>query len=203
MAVDDIFLASAVFDVTNASGEVVNTHQYRQTVWDSSKNRVDLCKIITDAVGAAYEDDILGDMPASVVLNRVDCFVLQGGGLAENSTTYGTAGSILTDMMTVRSAMIINKLTGLRGRSFRGRNYLPPIPEAQQGSSIVLAGFVTSVEGLYDTLHQVDDLAGNEFIMAVYSPTLTGIDTENPVSNDVVSFQVNNRLGSIRGRFQT
>jgi len=202
MALNDVQVMAVVFSVSGADGEIVNTHQYKLTQWSSSTTRIENLAELADFLQTQYEADLLPDLPTGVTLERIEGYVLQGGGVASVNLAVGTSGGVAGDFIPVRDAMVVNKQTGLRGRSFRGRNFLPPLSESNQNGGIVIAGFVSIVEDFYAGIVEFDNGAGDVFNMVVYSPTLT-VDTENPVTNQVSNFVVNNRIGSIRRRWKT
>jgi hypothetical protein len=102
-------------------------------------------------------------------------------------------------LVSPRTAPVVSLRTGLIGRSFRGRNFLPPPNETDQDS-----GFLsTTVRGLIDDYYGslrviVSPASSNEYSHTVYSPTLSegGPIIDNLVESVLVRFS----MGTIRGR---
>jgi len=120
----------------------------------------------------------------------------QTGGIA--------TGSVSGDPLPANSALVFNKLTGVRGRNFQGRAHIGGLSEAditagdQLNASAVSAW--NSALALAD--NNIDDTAGNVFTPCVLSPTLSRIFDAPPIFTgaDVTSFALNVILGTMRKR---
>jgi len=114
------------------------------------------------------------------------------------------AGTITGDPLPANVALVINKLTGVRGRNYQGRSHVSGLSEADITDGDELnSGAGTawdSASGLAD--NQLDDSLGNVFVPCVLSPTLSGIFQTPPffTGADVTSFLVNRILGTMRKR---
>jgi len=106
-----------------------------------------------------------------------------------------------TTLGSVRLAAVVSKHTGLRGRSYRGRSYVPGINETAVSQGRIVTDARTYLEQLFDGLRVVNEggLASPEFQMTVYSATLSK-DQSVPVHTPVRSFTVRSIAGSQRRR---
>lgn len=201
MALDDLFHITVVYDVVGAKGEMVNTHVFSQTVWDSVTNRTDLNIELIDIVGDYYVADLMPLLSSQITLDRVEGYIINAD-IVGSQQVYTAAGTVGGDLSHIRTSPIVNKLTGLRGRSYRGRNYLPPLVEASVASGIISGGALADLQAFFDDLIDLSDGLGNEWKATVYSPTLSDPPTTY-VDTPITSYSVNSKMGTVRGRFST
>ncbi len=199
MALGDIFQLAAVYDVVGAAGEIVNVYNYRQTVYDGFSGDFPEADLLANIFGASLVANLVPALSTSISLNRVDFFIVNKptvGGTAP----IGVTGSAIIQMLPIRSAPVIKKVTGARGRSFQGRNYLPPLTEDVQDAGVISPSMITVLDVYANALLVLDD-AGfiNQWQQTIYSSTLSTPPTLF-VDTLVVDVIVNNRLGTIRGR---
>ena len=118
-----------------------------------------------------------------------------GGSHAVNLT-----GMVGGDLIPHRSSPVLSKRTGLRGRRFRGRNYLFPVPEPLQAGGVLDADSVRAFNTWGASLLTVTDTTGDEGRLVVHSPgrvtPLPRLEANTPVT----SATVNAVLGSQRRR---
>ena len=133
-----------------------------------------------------------------VTFDEVDGFNLQTP--TENSKEdINVVGTSTAASAPARSAPVFSKVTGSRGRSFRGRGYFAPISEAaKDGSAIGTTQLAVLTTG-FQALRRLSS-GGNEGDMVVYSPTRSkgGPIVATPVTN----IKVNSKLGSQRRRLR-
>jgi hypothetical protein len=197
MAVNDIF--EQTWGWTIGTDDANNVVHFRQTQYDGVSSRPALCAILNTLVEAGIAADLLTQLSAGISLDTLDCFVV-------NSDTDFAAsapalnGSLLGEIVPHRSAPVVTKTTGLRGRSFRGRMFLPSPIEGQQNGGVMTGAHVANLQTFVDNLRIVDDGAGNFFRMTVYSPTLSDPGMSVFIDNLINVLIVRPVLGSLRGR---
>jgi hypothetical protein len=108
--------------------------------------------VLTAAVAFWWQDTlipVLSDDWTGVLVEAVD-LTSQFGASASAATPAPGGASGEANPNNV--AMCVSFRTGLRGRSFRGRNYVPGIPGAVVTLNTLDAGFILSVLGAYNAL---------------------------------------------------
>lgn len=110
----------------------------------------------------------------------------QTGQTYTTSTSLPFPGASASAQLPNNCALVITKRTALRGRSFRGRSYMPGLTEAVVTGNSVLSTFLTPALNFFNAALSYA-VTGNEFNMVVVSrfsegaPRITGIST--PVTN--------------------
>lgn len=197
MAVDDIFESTWRWDAN--SENLVNVVHYRQTVYDGSTNNPALCVLLLQAVEAIMISHWKPTGSTAVTLEGLDCFVVTDP-TSEGTEPASVTGDAIGDLVPIRSAPVGKKNTVLRGRSFSGRLFLPPITEAQQAGGVIVGAHRAILDTLLENLRILTDGAGNTWRMTVYSPTLSNPPTDVFVDTVCQSIIVQVNLGSIRRR---
>ena len=192
MAIGDLFRSSAIYNHPNADGDVVNIFDYVQDEEVSVLSQSAICQEIANAVGALLETEIMASLEEEWVLNRVECFGISD---PTASATYvsNTAGTQTGETLPIRSAPVMTKITGLRGRTYRGRTFWPAPGEASQDGGVLLQAWVDVFADAGEELRLYEGDQMNVYQMVVYSAKL---EIGTRVSNVIVR----STLGSIRGR---
>jgi len=73
-------------------------------------------------------------------------------GFQVSASANGGVGSVATEMMPNAMCACLSLRTGIRGRSFRGRNYVSGIPTAQVTENVMLGTFLDAIEAAYEEL---------------------------------------------------
>lgn len=109
-------------------------------------------------------------------------------------------GGVTGSPASVNAAAVITFYTDLRGRSFRGRNYLAGFDEADQGSdTITNATRLTNLETAYGLL--ISAPPGTGWTWKVASRYANGAERPQILATVVESVDIrNNKLGSQRRR---
>lgn len=112
-------------------------------------------------------------------------------------------GSAISDLLSPRTAVVVTKASGLRGRSYRGRSYFPFVPEAAQNRGTMTNTYVTAYQTIATTLQSFAAVGGTGAAQqqVIYSPTLSE-EQGQVVATPVLQMIVRPRLGSIRGRWK-
>lgn len=107
-------------------------------------------------------------------------------------------GDVATDSVPNNVALVVTWLTGLRGRSFRGRTYIPGIAEATFTGSDVGSSNAAAYAGVYDDL--LADLAIAGFDLVVASLFSGGAPRAAAVITPIIELAVNRIADSQRRR---
>lgn len=183
MAINDIYRLAVECGAVNASGLVVNVFHYRQTTVNPvSSGAAELVNAFNTSLSALYVACFSSSAQLESYKARNLTVPTEGFDL-----TRGTplAGTVTGDMIAPQNAELISWRTGLIGRSYRGRTYLPPTGESAVGSAgalgagqlAAMAAFATAAMSIAATANW----AG--FQLLVYSPTL---GTGTPVTSYAV-----------------
>lgn len=197
MAVDDIFQVTMNWDVDGAP--MANVAHWVQTADAGNLTDNELADLVCEKVSDDVVANYLTISPNTLDWNGCTSFIVNKPTI-EGSFLINSPGTLAQDMLPLRSAVVVQKKTGLRGRSYRGRFFLPPPGEPNQDKGVIIAAYLTSVSTFMLGLGQVGDGGGNVFKLAVYSPTLSDPLTSTFVANVVSSTSVNSVLGGQRGR---
>lgn len=112
----------------------------------------------------------------------------------------GTAGGIAQPSLPSQVAVVCTLYTALRGRSFRGRSFIPGIPLGYQdvdANSVSTAG-VSNITNSYNALDtRLTPIAAHQEVM---SRTASHIRRVTAVGTPVTTRVVNNRFDTLRRR---
>lgn len=206
MAQGDVVALAVTFTHVQIPGTApVVTLAYQQTSANDGSN-TDLVEAI--AIATRVVDVLSADMATDVFDDEttIGPCVFWGltkptiGGQVPGKVGPGTA---ISDLLSPRTAVVVTKTSGLRGRSYRGRSYLPFVPEAAQSMGTLGATYVTAYQTIADNLESFPAVGGTGAAhqQVIYSPTLSA-ERGEVVATPVLQMIVRPRLGSIRGRWK-
>jgi len=197
MALNDVYQLTMKWDVDGAP--MNNVVHYTQTNDNGALTDAETVDLLSQLVSDDVVSDYLPNAPLTLDWNGVDGFIVNkptvAGGFATN-----VVGTTLAQLLPLRSSVVVTKVTALRGRSYRGRFFLPPPGEDVQEKGVITAAYQALIVVFMDIVRSVTDGAGNSFRMVVYSPTLSPFPETALVATNVDSFIVRSVLGSQRGR---
>jgi hypothetical protein len=201
MAVNDVFRMAVSFNVPNATGPVVITHYFRQTAQIAVLTGNALMEDVSNAWTSDARPELLATQSSLITLTGVSI-----RGITNNMFGFDLSMALLgsrtppgESLVSPRSAPVVSIRTGLIGRSFRGRNFLPPPNETDQDSGFLSTTVRDLIDDYYDALRVIiSPGSSNEYSHTVYSPTLSegGPVVDNLVESVLVRFS----MGTIRGR---
>lgn len=99
------------------------------------------------------------------------------------TVSSGGVGGVATEQAPNAIAACISFRTGIRGRSFRGRNYIPAIPNAAIDVNILDAGFLTVMQTSYAELLPGGGIFPGGVPLWVVVSRFSGVD---PVTHDPI-----------------
>jgi len=146
---------------------------------------------LASAVKAAWVDNIMPLLSSTVSLIAVEASDLtsDSGPQAVDTGGLPVAGDVTSRAMPNNVALCVSFRTGLRGRSFRGRNYLPGMSSdaVSEGVNEVNAAYQTSVRNAYLAVQLTIEGVGAEWVVVSRfhdgAPRVSGVAT--PVTNVV------------------
>lgn len=108
-------------------------------------------------------------------------------------------GAVAADSVPNNVALVTSFLTALRGRSYRGRTYLPGIPaNALSDASTAGAAVVTAIAEAFAALSDVETITGLEHVVA--SHFTGGAPRTTAVGTPVTGYRTGSILDSQRRR---
>jgi hypothetical protein len=121
------------------------------------------------------------------------------GLLTVDDTGAGLVGGNFSDASSNQAAFCVRFSTGRRGRSYRGRNYIPGIPEDAVSGGRISTALANLLTTSYDVLNGYDVLFGAQWV--VVSRIADGVPRAYGISTQVVSASYSTlALASQRGR---
>jgi hypothetical protein len=120
-------------------------------------------------------------------------------GAPQATVTSGAAGTVGSASLPSNVAAVVSLRTAIRGRSYRGRAYIPGIPlSAQSSATDMTGGFATNLITDFSTL--LTNLASLGWHMCVPSRQHNGVVLVTGNSKDVTAFVVDAHFDSQRRR---
>lgn len=181
MASGELYRIAVEGSCVNGSGNVVNVFHYTQTTPSptgangaadlASTWQVQLMDLYVACLSTSYQLE-------SYHVRNIDN-PTEG---ADVIKLVPEPGDVVGDMMPPQTSCLISWRTGLIGRSYRGRTYLPPTGESAVGSAGALtAGQLAAIGAFAEAalvLESTVTFAG--FQLVIYSPT---VPARTPVSS--------------------
>lgn len=180
------------------NGENVENTMYfhRADAWD-----VTSMGVLAAALNLWYREGIVAQISNEYTFREVFLADLTtASGLAViNATGAGTVGGRTADAGSNQNAFCVRFSTGRRGRSYRGRNYIPAIPEDVVNGGRIDAAYADYIIDLYAVLDGYGDLFGAEW--SVVSRYADGLPRAYGISTPVIGASYSTlAVATIRGR---
>jgi hypothetical protein len=180
------------------NGENVENTLYfhRSDAWD-----VTSMGVLAAALGLWYRTGIVDNL--SNEYQYRECYVADlttASGLAVlNATGAGDDGGVGSEAGSNQNAFCVRFTTGRRGRSYRGRNYIPGVPESRVAGGRVSSVFADLMVAAYTILDGYGDLFGAEW--SVVSRYADGAPRAFGISTPVIAASYSTlAVATIRGR---
>jgi hypothetical protein len=111
----------------------------------------------------------------------------------------GTAGGTVGDGMPGNVALCVSFRTEARGRSFRGRNYVPAVPESDVAGNTISSGFIDPIVAAYSELLVPGDVVTGTW--GVVSRFANGVERTTGILTSITAvLVVDNTVDSQRRR---
>jgi len=156
-------------------------------------------ELIAAAIGAWWSTNCKAKCMVGTILTNVLVNDLTSESGWQASYTAGTAGTVTGDPAPNNAAVVVKFLSGLRGRSYRGRNFFGGVPgNVLAANNLWTTVFAASVGAAYVALNPaLLSLNVEHVILSRYeakAPRSTGH------VQPVVSYVADTHIGSMRGR---
>lgn len=116
-----------------------------------------------------------------------------------NALTPAQNGAVSSDSIPNNVALVTSFLTALRGRSYRGRVYMPGLPaNALSDAATVGSSLVTALAAAFAALSDVETITGLEHVVA--SHFTNGAPRTTAVGTPVEAYRTGSTLDSQRRR---
>lgn len=192
MAQQDVYQTIWSFSHPDASGEMSTSMHFRLSGVNVVRTEKEYCRDLAEEVVTIIEDLYLQYLPNTMTFNRVECFnVTQPIYFADkNSNTLGLKAD---QPVSLRSTVNVEKKTGLRGRSFRGRSFLMAPTEDVCRAGVLDNTFRTNIDDFITNMLIVTSVDGNVYNATVWSE-------KEQLDNLISNFGVQPNAGTIKGR---
>lgn len=199
MSVNEIYKASVIFSAPGADGDMVYNLHYRTTEVNSPISNSAEGLEIAQEVADITDDLYLPSLADAFTFERVDVIGITDP-LVGQTVVVNLPGESANEVLPFRSAPVVKLLTGIRGRSFRGRVFLMAPAENQQDGGVLGGGTITAIDTYIADLNQLNQQPStNVYRLTIYSETLSSPPTTF-IDNLVATRLVNPTLGSQRRR---
>jgi hypothetical protein len=179
MSVNDVTKLAFIHSMAGADGDIIVTHHYRQTQANALTQTVASgVEALVDAWQAQAQGDWLDSQSDRLVLQSI-----QARSITDPTVGFDVAVGVAGDLdpvglgtTSLRVAPVVSLRTGLIGRSFRGRNFLPPPNETDIENGILEAPLIALIDAYYDSALTLTDgqiPTASLWTMTIYSPTLS------------------------------
>jgi len=179
--------------------QTVNMFTYRRDLFPAVYNPASL----RAAFLAGVQADWLAATSVHWTFDSLDVRCLNDTVEPTSTSTVGVAGGIVGDACPGYTAMVISKVTALRGRFYRGRAYIAGVPESATTGNAITAGQQILLDALALDLNvAIVDADGNRYRPAVLSQSLSTLTTSpaTVVATDITSMIGRTVLGRMSSR---
>ena len=200
---DEVFM-EFIHSGPGASGDVVCT------LGAKTDSGLAITQARSDAIADAWGDGPVSQMCSQIRYDRMHMLVGLSSSVAEFTSFDGRNGALTgNQMVPLDTAIVVKKLTGLAGRRFRGRLYLPGIPEgAVDDAGILLSSYVTSLASAFSLLltrfaaFTIPAMQIALLHRPITKPAVPEYTLESIEATEVTAFAVESQIGTQRTRIR-
>lgn len=196
MAIDDVFVMRAEYLAGPLT--ISNVFHYRHTV-DNGQDRPTALLEICNQWISDWTTSAAPISSTDITLVGVEGWVYQAPTIAV-AVSSGVTGSLVEELLPIRSSPVVKKNTGLRGRSYQGRFYSWPPTETQSNQGALTGAYELALNGFYNSIVTFVAGTGDTYALVVLSRVLSPLPPANPVNTLVTSVDVQGVAGSQRKR---
>jgi len=187
----------AIFNFIWNGNPCVITQGWRTN--DSGVATVSDGETVADNLASWMTTSVLPALSSDIILNSIKVNDLTAADGWTWTTDVGVAGGVGTVSVPNNNALVVSLLTGIRGRSFKGRNYIPGLPYADLDSPLnwkvtTVAGFTSFYEDI------TSSMAGDGYALQVLSRFTAGAPRSTGVPTPVISIEAKIPIYTQRGR---
>lgn len=177
-------------------GDVINVLHY-----NAGAQTKEVGEGIAKGIIAAFKaaTAYLALLTTEVSLTRIEYHGLGDDTIGGEEGATGASGTGTGELVSLRSAVVVKKVTAKRGRQFQGRLYLPSVVETAQAGGQLTSSAMAAIRSYTDNLRVVG--GANLGVLASRKERRGDSIVRIPDSiENVTDLLVRKTLGSIRGR---
>jgi len=146
-----------------------------------------------------WSSDLSANLTATVTLDEVTVNDLTSSSGWQANVISGVSGSVSGTQVPNNVAIVVTLQTASRGRSFRGRNYLPGGSRNNQLNSTEWnSSIITAMDTSYNNMAGLIIAGG--WTNVVLSRQHNGVVLSTGVATTIVNYRCNALMGTMRGR---
>lgn len=200
-SIGDIYEAQVIYN--SPWGVLQNNFGFVAIASVAGDAQADLANAFKTALVKNTSGGLLYPVVDDVYCAEVDVEDVKPGTLATYLLTFSAiAGYLSADPLPPQTSAVLSHRTALKGRSYRGRTYLPPASEDFQAGGTWTGTAITAFSTVATQLLAVFGPSGSNtnWRFAVISRYLNGVLRAAPIATQVTSISVDTRVLSQRRR---
>lgn len=160
-------------------------------------NLLDLNTLATDMFNW-WNTNMRVNLPTSMTLTRVEATDLTTQNGLQSVLSVLATGTQADIAMPNNTALVIEFYTGVRGRAFRGRNFIAGLRESQVTGNTIDGAFVDAMTDAYGEIPAAVSVVGVDHV--VVSRQLNGVVLEEGITTDVILYTCDGKVHTMRRR---
>ena len=198
MAVNDKYLVTIQYTSGLFTGHAFNVLAFNTVKQPETITNQQAVQQLLANMGSLLSARLKPLLPTQVVISGLRAIGLTDPTFQEDDAVNIT-GAATGGFVSSRAAVVVSLLTGLRGRSYRGRMFIPTPTDVSAENGRLTATAATAYAAVVRSLLTENVPNASGFEMGVYSRKLSK-DQGTPVVTKITDIAVRTVLGSIRGR---
>lgn len=198
MAVNDVAVLSLIWQNAASGAQARNVLKYQMTA-QTGEDEAAWTAIAVAVAAAIWPDAVKAFYAATTILERIDWYGVSQP-TQEGTAPITEAGVATGEALPLLTAPLVQKKTGLRGKRFNGRMFMPAPIEAVQNAGLLTTPYREAVDTALEAAREVtgSDRSEARMILASidYDDTPPTINFLTPVT----SVNVRTRVSSIGPR---
>lgn len=184
-----------IFTYSGSTIEMVHHYQFEVTPTTAD------CEAMHVQARTDWSNTLIAELPSTLVWiqSKFTDLTTQTGFVYITATSLPFAGASASAQLPNNCAVVVTKRTAKRGRSFRGRSYMPGLTEENVNANSVLSTFTTPVLNFFNSIRDLPT-TGNPVVMVVLSRIQNGVPLAQGVVTPVTNFTVDTVVDSQRRR---
>lgn len=194
--------AKVAIDVTNGGNHLINTLWFTRGVSWGNADLDDLAA----AVVTWWKTRILPNVNANCVLTEVSATdqATQDGHVSRVAVTSGNVGTLSGVALPNNACLVVTFRSDARGRSTRGRNYVPGLTSTVLGSNVnqVTPGHAAALATAYSNLTDVESATPTPSVHCVASHFHNKAARSSALTYEITAYVADVNIDSQRRRLQ-
>lgn len=179
---------------------VVNTFHFQQVGATAGDPLATLAGDFLSTQATAYKLPVSSTWLFNLI--RVEDVVPGTAASYELVVSPAQAGSTVGDALPPQDSAVLAVKTALKGRSFQGRNYMPPTGESTQAAGAWISAYLTNVEAFAASMfgRYITNAATSHFRWVVVSRYSGGVKRAVPIATAVLNTAARPTAKTLRRR---